>query len=176
MTGPIRPARRVGPAALLLAVALALAFVAACGGAEPAPASETPEAFPAASPLTLVDGGQGGVTIRVTWVTPELLASPEMGRARNLDLSRYLAFHVRLDTDALDLSRYDLGRVSVLRDLDGGEYQPEAWRPWSFAPYQREGLLLFRRVELSDQGVELVIRGLGGVTERSYRWPEPPGG
>jgi hypothetical protein len=162
--------------AALVAGALALAFAAACGGGEPAPAKETAQPFPADSPLTLVDGGQGGVTGRVIWLTPEVLAFPGMERAGSLDFSRHLAFYVRLDSDTVDLSGYDLGRISVLRDLEGGEYEPEAWFPWSVTSHHREGLLLFRTVELGGAGVELVIRGLGGVTERSYRWPELPGG
>ena len=177
MTAPIRSVRQASRAAAVVVAALALAFAAACSGSgQPAPATETPQPFPADSPLTLVDGGQGGVTVRVTWVTPDLLASSEMERAGSLDLSQYLAFYVSLDSDAVDLLKYDLGRITVLRDLDGGEYQPEAWLPRSVASYHREGLLLFRRVELGGEGVELVIRGVGGVTERSYRWSEPPDG
>lgn len=176
MTGSIRSVRQASWAAAVVVAALALAFAAACGGGDPVPATETPQPFPADSPLTLVDGGQGGVTVRVTWVTPDLLDSPEMERAGSLDLSQYLAFYVSLDSDAVDLLKYDLGRITVLRDLDGGEYQHEAWLPRSVASYHREGLLLFRKVELGGEGVELVIRGLGGVTERSYRWPEAPGG
>lgn len=176
VTGPIPSVRRVSLAAALMAAALV--FASACGGdgGGAAPATETPQPFPPDSPLTLVDGGQGGLTLRVTWVTPDLLASPEMERAGSLDLSQSLAFYVSLDTEAPDLSTYDLSRITVLRDLDGGEYQPEAWFPWSYSTYHREGLLLFRKVELGSEGVELVIRGLGGVTERSYRWSEPPDG
>jgi hypothetical protein len=167
-------ARRSGAAAVLVAAAFSVAFAAACAdGGDPAPAADT-TAPVEASPLTLVDGGQGGVTVQVTWVTQELLASPEMERAGQLDLSQYLAFYVQLDTDSGDLSKYDLSRISVLRDLSGGEYQPEAWLPWSIDGSHREGLLLFHRVELGGDGVELVIRGVGGVTERSYRWFAPP--
>lgn len=156
---------------------LALVLGAACGGeGGPAPATQTPQPSPTLSPQTLADGGQGGVTVWVTWLTPDLLASPAMKLAANVDLSQHLAFYVRLDADSVDLSKCDLGRISVLRDLAGGEYQPEAWLPWSFARHDREGLLIFRKVEFSREGVELVIRGLGGVVERSYRWAEPPGG
>ena len=161
--------------AVLVAAVFALAFTAACGdGGEPA--APAPESPPTPSPLTLVDGGQGGVTIEVTWVTPDLLASPEMERAGDLDLSRYLAFYVRLDADSADLSKYDLGRISVLRDLSGGEYQPEVWLPWNVAGDHRGGLLIFHKVELGSEGVELVIRGVGGVAERSYRWFTLPSG
>jgi len=158
-----------------VAAAFAVALGAACGGGgDPAPANETPQSLLTASPLTLIDGGQGGVTVKVTWVTQELLASPEMTRAGQLDLSQYLAFYVQLDTDSGDVAKYDLSRICVLRDLSGGEYQPEVWLPWNIDGSHREGLLLFRRVSLGNDGVELVIRGVGGVTERSYRWFAPP--
>jgi len=166
--------RQASPAVLVAAV-LALAFAAGCGdGGQPA--APAPGSTPTPSPLTLVDGGQGGVTIQVTWVTPDLLTSPEMESAGGLDLSRYLAFYVRLDADSTDLSKYDLGRISVLHDLSGGEYQPEAWLPLNIAGDHREGLLIFRKVDLGGEGVELVIRGVGGVAERSYRWFTLPTG
>ena len=166
--------RRARPVVLVAAV-FALALAAACGDGG-GRAAQAPESTPTPSPLTLVDGGQGGVTIQVTWVTPDLLASPEMASAGDLDLSRYLAFYVRLDADSADLSKYDLDRISVLHDLSGGEYQPEAWLPLNVADDHREGLLTFRKVELGGQGVELVIRGVGGVAERSYRWFTLPSG
>ena len=170
----MRLMRRASATVLVVAL-LAMIFAAACGdGGEPA--VQAPESAPTPSPLTLVDGGQGGITIQVTWVTTNLLASPEMESASELDLSRYLAFYVRLDADSADLSKYDLGRISVLHDLSGGEYQPEAWRPLNVASDHWEGLLVFRKVELEGEGVELVIRGVGGVAERSYRWFTLPGG
>jgi hypothetical protein len=174
VTDFIRSARRAGPAVLVAAV-LALAFAAACGDGG-APTTDAPQSTSTPSPLTLVDGGQGGVTIQVTWVTPELLASPEMERVGGLDLSRSLAFYVRLDTDSADLSKCDLGRISVLHDPSGGEYQPQVWLPLNVAGDHREGLLVFRKVEMVGDGVELEIRGVGGVAQRSYRWPTPPTG
>jgi len=166
--------RRASPAALVAAV-LALAFAAACGDSRQ-PAAPAAESSPTPSPLTLVDGGQGGVTIQVTWVTPDLLASPEMASAGDLDLTRYLAFYVRLEADSADLSKYDLSRISVLHDLSGGEYDPEAWLPLNVAGDHREGLLIFRKVQFGGEGVELLIRGVGGVTQRSYRWFTLPSG
>jgi hypothetical protein len=170
----MRSVRQASPAVLMVAV-LALAFAAACGdGGDPT--AQAPASSPTPSPLTLVDGGEGGVTIHVTWVTPDLLSSPELESAGYLDLSRYLAFYVRLDADSADLSKYDLARISVLHDLSGGEYQPEAWLPSNVTGDYREGLLIFRKVQLGSEGVELVIRGVGGVAERSYRWFTLPGG
>jgi hypothetical protein len=170
----MRSVRQASPAVVMAAV-FALGFAAACGGGSD-PAAQAPESSPTPSPLTLVDGGEGGVTIQVTWVTPDFLSSPEMESAGSLDLSRYLAFYVSLDADSADLSKYDLDRISVLHDLSGGEYEPEAWLPSNIAGDHREGLLIFRKVQLGGEGVELVIRGVGGVAERSYRWFTLPEG
>jgi hypothetical protein len=175
VTSFTRSVRRAGPAVLAVAAVFALAFAAACDdGGETATQARQP--MPAPSPLTLVDGGQGGVTIQVTWVTPDLLGSPDMERVADLDLSRYLAFYVRLDTNSADLSKCDLGRISVLHDRSGGEYQPQVWLPLNVAGDHREGLLVFRKVGLGSEGVALEIRGVGGVPERSYRWFTLPSG
>ena len=163
-------------AAVPVAAALVVVLGTACGDGGGAQPVETPESLPAAAAdFTLSDAGQGGVSIEVTWVTPEILALPQMERAGELDLSRYLAFYVRLNAESTDLSKYDLVRISVLRDLGGGEYQPEAWLLWDAADNYREGLLLFLKPELGPEGVELVVRGVGGVTERSFRWLALPG-
>jgi hypothetical protein len=172
VTISLRPIRQASAAALVVAV-FALAFAASCGGGEPAP---TAQPSPTPSPLTLVDGGQGGVTIQVTWVTPDLMATPEMDGAGEVDLSRFLAFYVRMDSQSTDLSKYDPSRVSVLRPLNGGEYEPQSWILLNVADDHRDGLLVFPKVDLGGGGVELVFRGVGGVPERSYRWFTPPGG
>ncbi len=166
--------RRQASTAVLVAAVFALAFAAACGGGGE-PATPTAQPSPTPSPLTLVDGGQGGVTIQVTWVTPDLLATPEMDGAGEVDLSRYLAFYVRMDSQSTDLSKYDPSRVSVLRPLNGGEYEPQSWILLNVAEDHRDGLLVFPKVDLGGGGVELVFRGVGGVPERSYRWFTPPG-
>ena len=92
-------------------------------------------------------------------------------------LARYLArigyagpvaptFEVTLDTHSIDLDGYDLAELASLR-TDDGELQPERWN----APeggHHRSGTLLFPPTE--SRALELVIRAVGDVPERTFRW------
>jgi hypothetical protein len=84
---------------------------------------------------------------------------------------------VAMDTHSVDLDAVDLGRSAVLRVDQGREVPPTGWD----APkggHHREGKLTF-----PDKGadgapligpdtwvVELVIRDVAGVPERTLRW------
>lgn len=105
------------------------------------------------------DGGQ--VTVNVTW--PGLAAGP--------------TFTVVLDTHAVDLDGYDLAKLAVLRTDDGREVAPSGWA----APpggHHRQGTLSFPQtgadgkptVGPTTRGLELVVRDIAGVPERSFRW------
>lgn len=79
-----------------------------------------------------------------------------------------IAFKVVLDTHAIDLDSYDLRELATLR-VDGNEIRAAGWD----APqggHHREGTLLFPDTAASGP-VELVIRDVAGVPERSFRWP-----
>jgi hypothetical protein len=104
-------------------------------------------------------GGQ--VTVAVTWHGS--IAEP--------------TFTVVLDTHAVDLDRYDLRQLAVLRTDQGQEVQPSGWD----APpggHHRQGTLTFPATAadgspLADPSVrtiEVVIRGVAGVPERIFRW------
>ena len=130
-------------------------------------AGPSPAAATNAKPITLTvnDGGQGGITVKATWVVP---GSPEASTAQ---LDRYLALKLTLDTHSGDLTRYDLTKVSVLRDDKGKESSPAAWENVSNDSHHREGLLKFPKgAEQGSKTVDLVIRDMGGVKERSLRW------
>jgi hypothetical protein len=82
-----------------------------------------------------------------------------------------------MDTHAVDLDGYDLGQLAVLRVDDGDAIQPSGWE----APkggHHRKGTLTFpsatsdgRDVLGAETGtVELIIRDVAGVPERSFRW------
>lgn len=136
--------------ASLLAVAVALA---ACGATrrDPTPVE--------AGTTRRSEGGQ--VTVAVTWSGME--AGP--------------VFRVVMDTHAVDLDGYDLQRLAVLRVADGREVRPSGWD----APrggHHREGALSFPAT-LADGSptlgpsmgtVELVIRDVAGIPERTFRW------
>ena len=168
-----RHAREYGVLVVLAAAAIAPVAVLATrssdgdgttGSALPG-ASVTPQAVE----LTKKDEGAGGVTVEVTWVTPEQVESGEMERAQGLDLSKELVFLVKMDTHSVDLSEYDLTAISVLRDSEGRESSPEAWESSEESEHHREGLLIFQRPSLTD-GLELSIRGLAEVPQRTFRW------
>jgi hypothetical protein len=79
-----------------------------------------------------------------------------------------VAFTVALDTHSVDLDGYDLREIALLR-VDGRELRPTAWD----APkggHHRQGTLVF---PASPPGgsMELVIRDVAGIAERSFRWP-----
>jgi hypothetical protein len=81
-----------------------------------------------------------------------------------------------MDTHAVDLDGYDLKQLAALR-IDGGrEVEPVGWD----APkggHHREGTLTFPAtadgrplVESDARTIELIIRDVAGVPERSFRW------
>ena len=102
------------------------------------------------------EGGQ--VTVAATWNGPD--AGP--------------VFTVALDTHSVDLDSIDLSRLAVLRTPAGDVTASE----WS-APrggHHRSGELRFPatmpdgRPTLGIGPVELVVRDVAGVPERSFRW------
>jgi hypothetical protein len=105
------------------------------------------------------EGGQ--VTIKVTW----------QGRRAGP------VFTVEMDSHTVDLDSYDLRRLAVLRTNQGQEIQPSAWN----APaggHHRAGMLTFPAMTASGtpvigpetRSIELMIRNVSGVPERSFRW------
>ncbi|SRR6266571_418711 len=104
---------------------------------------------------------RGQVTIKVTW------------QGRNAGP----VFTVAMDTHAVDLDGYDLRQLAVLRTDWGQEIQPSGWN----APtggHHRSGTLSFPSI-LADgtpligpktRSLELVIRKVAGVPERTFRW------
>jgi hypothetical protein len=86
-------------------------------------------------------------------------------------------FNVAMNTHAVDLDDYDLKQLAVLH-IDGGrEVQPISWD----APkggHHRSGTLTFPATDAdgtpltasATYTIELVIRDIAGVPERSFRW------
>ena len=108
----------------------------------------------AASGLTRTHSG-GGVTVKVTYVNPH---SP--GDVR---------FQVTLDTHSVDLDEYDLKDLSLLRDETGKTYQsPRVDNKGS--GHHRQITVIFPKVSPETRWLELVIKDIAGVKERSLRW------
>jgi hypothetical protein len=100
------------------------------------------------------DGGE--VTVVVDW------AGPSAGAV----------FHVTLDTHSVDLDALDLGDA-ILRNDRGETLLP---RPWAALKggHHRQGTLSFdgdaARFLADAQWIELIIKGVGQLPERSLRW------
>lgn len=88
-----------------------------------------------------------------------------------------LVFSINMDTHSVDLDGYDLGPLALLRTDQGREVRPVAWE----APkggHHRQGTLTFPAltannmplIEPNTRAIELVIRNVGGVSERILRW------
>jgi hypothetical protein len=132
----------------------------ACGA--PTAGAGTTETAPAAawSPATQIsDANQ--VKIAVTWQGPD--SGP--------------VFQVAMDTHSVDLDGYDLLQLARLRTDQGIEVAPSRWD----APkggHHRSGTLSFPTTTTggspvigpSTGSVELLIRDVAGVPERTYRW------
>ncbi|HXH12188.1 MAG TPA: hypothetical protein VNP04_20785 [Alphaproteobacteria bacterium] len=140
------------------------------GGMEPQPQS----------PMQMVDAPRnvtqkdtrGAVTVEVTLLTAD------QPRADGK-----LAVRVKLDTHAVDLDQYQLEKLAVLRDGQGREVQALGLESASGSGHHREAVLTFPAMDadgkplLSSEtkSLMLVLRGIGDVSERVFRWQLPLG-
>jgi hypothetical protein len=159
--GPAAVRPRSWRRAALIAVALAaLGVLSAACSASPQPAGS---GSPAAGAAATQTSEAGQVTIAVTWEGPG--AGP--------------VFDVVMDTHVVDLDGVDLRQLAVLRTADGREVRPAIWD----APkggHHRRGTLTFPATapdgsQVLDSGprdLELIVRDVAGVPERSFRWTQ----
>ena len=142
----------------LLAIAVAGLFVlSACAPASgTAPAATAINTSTALTATQVQDGGQ--VSVAVTWNGPD--SGP--------------VFQVAMDTHSVDLDTLDLARLATLK-TPAGELSPTGWD----APrggHHRAGTLTFAattaegRPTIGAGPVELLIRDVAGVPERSFQW------
>lgn len=104
----------------------------------------------------------GRVTVAVSWD----------GQAQEQGDQLTIAFQVAMDTHSVDLDAYDLAKLAVLRNDRGDTVQPASWE----APrggHHRKGVLVFTVPTTFTRGagfLELVLRDVGGVPAREFRW------
>ena len=108
----------------------------------------------AASGLTRTHSG-GGVTVKATYLNPH---SP--GDVR---------FQVSLETHSVDLDEYDLKDLSLLRDETGKTYQSTRVDNKG-SGHRGQITVIFPKVSPETRWLELVIKDIAGVKERSFRW------
>lgn len=87
-----------------------------------------------------------------------------------------LDFKVAMDTHSVELA-YDLTKTAILRINRGREYAPLSWDGGS-GGHHLSGKLSFPATDASGQPVlaldvkvlELILKGIGGVPSRVFRW------
>lgn len=133
--------------------------------------------------LTVKDRGEGNVEVTVTYVTPAYLgAQGQSDIVSSLELDKNLAFAVVLNTHSVELSSYEVDKISYLRDEDGKEYPAlSGWLSPQDSGHHRSGIIRFAKSDSSGNPIlkpdadyfELVIKDLAGVAKRSFRWELP---
>lgn len=113
------------------------------------------ESFGAAASGATQTVSGGGVTAKVTYLNPGSADEPR--------------FQVVLDTHSVGLDGYDLKSITVLRDETGKSYLPEGAENKG-SGHHREVTLSFPKVSPEAKRLEMVIKDVAGVKERSFRW------
>lgn len=99
---------------------------------------------------------QGAVTVTVTPVAFGKDAAP-------------WTFNIVFDTHSGSLDDDVLAAVSLVDDR-GNVYQPLAWEGLDPGGHHREGLLVFEALDSMLESVELKIKNIGNIPERTFMW------
>ena len=78
-------------------------------------------------------------------------------------------FNIVFDTHSGSLDD-DMLTVAALVDDRGNTYQPKTWEGAGPGGHHREGVLSFDAIRPAPSVVELIIRNVGGISERSFTW------
>jgi hypothetical protein len=108
----------------------------------------------AASNMTQSVAG-GGVTAKVTYLNPKATDDPR--------------FQVVLDTHSVNLDVYDLKSIAVLRDDSGKSYAPTSAENKG-SGHHREATITFPKLSPEAKRVEVIIKDVAGVKERTFVW------
>ena len=97
----------------------------------------------------------GGVTVAVTFFKEQNDAA---------------SFRVVLDTHSVNLDGYRFEEIARLRDGKGGELAPTAVEGAEGSGHHREATVRFAWPDPKPKIVEMVVKGVAGVSEREFRW------
>jgi len=78
-------------------------------------------------------------------------------------------FEVSLNTHAGSIDA-DLVTVSELLDDQAQVYKPLSWEGSAPGGHHRQGVLKFNPISPKPKSIELKIKNIGGVAERSFKW------
>ncbi len=151
--------------------ALLAMLLAACGGAPkpalaPAP-TKPPSAASNAQSATSKSGGAAFETESNEGGSVSVAVKPTA-----LEVGKPIVFDIAMNTHSVDLSD-DMTQITILRDDTGKEYKPTAWDGPGGGGHHRSGTLTFAALSAKPKFVELVIKGLAGVSERVFKWDLP---
>ncbi len=97
----------------------------------------------------------GGVTVAATPL-------PDQTPGTKIELS--------LNTHSVNLDAYRFESIATLRDDGGRQYPLEAVEQASGGGHHRKAVLRVGKLSPPAKSVELVVKGVGGVPERVFRW------
>lgn len=78
-------------------------------------------------------------------------------------------FDIAFDTHSGSLDQ-DPIKVISLSDDKGNSYQPIIWEGSGPGGHHREGALIFNSIQPAPKYVELKIKDVSGIDERTFRW------
>ena len=78
-------------------------------------------------------------------------------------------FDITFETHSGSLDQDPMKVISLL-DGKGKIYQPIAWEGSGPGGHHREGVLIFNAINPEPPYVELKIKNVGGIPERSFKW------
>lgn len=97
----------------------------------------------------------GGVTVAVTYTNPRAAEAPR--------------FEVSLNTHSVDLDGYDFKTLTMLRDEAGKTYAPIKLENKG-SGHHRQVAMTFPKIPEGTKRVEIIIKDVAGVKERTFRW------
>lgn len=156
-----------GLVGMFVAVVLVLFMAHAATGQTPAQATRTEV--------------QGGITVKAVFATSAYFrANPTDPLTGKVDPERSIVFAITLDTHSGDLSKFDFVKNVTLRNDRGQQVTPSGWVATADGAHHRAGGLVFSRTDQAGRAMdaqakalELIVRDLGGVSERTLRWTLP---
>jgi hypothetical protein len=104
------------------------------------------------NPLT---SDEGGVTVTVTPITP-------------LESDNW-KFEIELNTHAGELPEDLKSHAELLTD-EGQTLSAFSWEMSSEQSHHQEGILSFKKTENKPGAIDLILKDIGGVEERSFKW------
>ncbi len=79
-------------------------------------------------------------------------------------------FQVSLDTHFVNLDEYHFGEIVRIRGVGGRELPPTSVEGVGGGGHHRKATLQFPWPQPKPNTVEVVVKGVGGVPERLFRW------